>query len=177
MIKNAFKNLPDVSSYTGNMGGERGENSKCPYDFVLNGDKKLSLKTNSGKMICPPDVGQPAAKTCYLFFKDLIEENYMNGPIFKKMVLKSVDKLIPIYLDHLFDSDFLLWIYKGKTKYDFRIFDKGYGNNLKWKKESFTFTKNTIGEWNVSNSFGEYNSCTPKILFKISDIKLSLYEK
>lgn len=174
----AFQELPDAIKYCGNEKGEEGGTSKSPYDFILKGDKSLSLKTNTGKMICPPEVGQPGAKTAYMKFKHLITEDHMDKTIFKKMVFEKIDELIPIYLKHLFDSDYLLRIYENKkapkwTAYDFDIFEKGFGSDVKWDKTRFSFRKPTIEEWNESNivyydgvSIGEFQVHNNRVCFK-----------
>ena len=156
IIEDAFQYLPAPIKYTGNMPGERGKNSKCPYDFLLEGNLTLSLKTNYGKMVCPPEVGQPSDKTCYFYFKDLTTEDHIDKKIFKEMVFNNVDKMIPIYLDHLFDSDYLLRIYETRSSingqpYDYEIRNKNTGKNFQWKKAKFSFSKTSIDEWNVSN--------------------------
>lgn len=152
VIESAFEYLPEATMHTGSMPGERGGDSKCSYDFLLEGNKELSLKTNTGKMVCPPEVGQPSAATCHMYFKRFIEADHIDGPIFKQMVLENVDKLIPIYVNYLFDSDYLLWIYKHDSEYDYRIFNKEFASNMKWEKELFSFTKQTLEEWNESNT-------------------------
>lgn len=152
IIKNAFQFLPKAIKSTGAETGERGENSKCSYDFLLEGNKTLSLKTNTGKMICPPEVGQPGASTAYLYFKDYIDEEEMTNDAFKNMVFKYIDKIMPIYVYHLFDSDFLLWIFKRKDIYSYKIYDSNFARDVVWKKENFSFTKPTIDEWNESNT-------------------------
>ena len=64
VVKEAFRIVPKAIRHTGSESGERGEQSKCSYDFLLEGGLTMSLKTNKGKMVCPPEVGQPGAKTC-----------------------------------------------------------------------------------------------------------------
>lgn len=152
VIESAFEYLPAATIHTGSMAGERGGDSKCSYDFLLKDNKELSLKTNTGKMVCPPEVGQPSAATCHMYFKRFVEADHIDGPIFKQMVLENVDKLIPIYVNYLFDSDYLLWIYKHNSGYDYRIFNKEFASNMKWEKELFSFTKQTLEEWNESNT-------------------------
>ena len=152
VVKKAFNFLPNAVKHTGSMRGERGGESKCSYDFLLKGSKELSLKTNTGKMVCPPEVGQPCAKTCFMYFKDFISEDHIDGEIFKRMVLENIEKLIPIYINHLFDSDFLLWIFKSGNNFDYRIFKKGFAFNMVWKKDFFSFSKPTLEVWSESNS-------------------------
>lgn len=53
-IIEAFQRLPIPIKHTGSETGFRKAESKCPYDFILNGNFTLSLKTNTGNMVCPP---------------------------------------------------------------------------------------------------------------------------
>lgn len=158
-IRNAFMYLPKPIKHSGSSTGLRGGTSKCPYDFVLEGNKTLSVKTNIGNKVCPPEIGQPNNTTCYLYFKDLISENKIDEHIFKKMVLENVDKMIPRYLQHLFDSDYLLRIYEDKAEslnghelYQFEIIGKNLGKDYYWDKNKFSFSKPTIDKWNESNT-------------------------
>lgn len=152
VLKKAFEKLPIVTQTTGATPGERGEQSKCSYDFILDGNKTLSLKTNTGNKVCPPEVGQPAADTCYLYFGNYINGTEVTPESFKIMVLNHIEKIIPIYAEHLFDSDYLLWIFKKKDKFDFKIFEKDFASKRIWDKSKFTFTKPTLDVWNESNT-------------------------
>lgn len=172
-IQEAFTYLPDAIRSTGAEKGERGENSKCSYDFVLEGDKTLSLKTNTGKMICPPEVGQPGATTCYLYFKDFIEGEEVTAESFKKMVFDHIAEIMPIYVAHLLDSDYLLWVYKRGDDYLSKIFESDFARNIVWKPELFSFTKPTLDLWNESNtvkydgvSIGEFQVHNNRSCFK-----------
>ena len=159
-IEEAFKHLPKVIRSTGAEQGERGANSKCSYDFVLEGDKKLSLKTTiNGSMICPPEVGQPGARTCYVYFGHLTDETIITESNFKKMVLENVANMLPIYLEHLLDSDYMLWIYKKKDAYNYKIFDADFAKSMEWDPNKFSFTKPSILEWNESNTL-KYDGVT-----------------
>ena len=87
VIKEAFESLPKAIKSTGTEKGIRGENSKSPHDFILEDGQTLSLKTNTGKMVCPSEVGQPSAATCYLYFQKYIDGDEVTEESFKKMVL------------------------------------------------------------------------------------------
>ena len=160
VINYAFQYLPAPIKHCGSEAGERGGLSKSSYDFILNGNKTLSLKTNMGKKVCPPEVGQPNDKTCYYYFKAFVEEDHINKINFKQMVYKHIDKLIPIYLSHMFDSDYLLRIYENNKKetlltgqpYGYDIVKKEFGKDFKWEKELFSFSQPDINTWNESNS-------------------------
>lgn len=156
-IIDSFLYLPKPIKHTGSEHGIRKAESKCPYDFLLEGNLTLSLKTNTGNMVCPPEVGQPGASTCYLYFKDLCDYSEINELSFKEMVYKNIDKMLNIYATHLFDSDYLLWLYQKKDNYFYTIFKKDYASNFEWKKENITFTKENIENWNESNTV-KYNN-------------------
>lgn len=181
IISYAFESLPIPIKYCGSLPGERGGNSKSSYDFILNGDKTLSLKTNIGKKVCPPEVGQPNDKTCYNYFKEFVVEDHISKTNFKQMVYKHIDKLMPIYLSHMFDSDFLLRIYENNKNevlltgyaYGFDIVKKDFGKNFLWQKEKFTFSQSSIELWNESNtvyyagiSLGEFQVHNNRNCFK-----------
>ena len=154
VVREAFKLLPKAISHTGSETGNRGGQSKCSYDFVLEGDLTLSLKTNKGKMVCPPEVGQPGADTCFQYFKDYLPEGAktVTNDSFKSMVYSHIADIMPIYVNHMFDSNWLLWIYQEKEKYDFKAISQNDIKAFQWQKEKFTFTKTDISLWNESNT-------------------------
>lgn len=152
VINEAFNGLPYAIKSTGAEQGARGENSKCSYDFVLSEGKTLSVKTNKGKMVCPPEVGQPSAGTCYKYFKEYIDGDKVTPVTYKQMVYQHIAEIMPIFVQHLFDSDYLLWIYIANKHYEFRIFEKNFAKDIVWYASDFSFSKPTIDEWNESNT-------------------------
>lgn len=154
VVADAFKVVPRPVKHTGSESGERGKQSKCSYDFVLEGNKTMSLKTNKGKMVCPPEVGQPGAKTCYEYFRAFLPDdlNEVTNEAFKKMVYTHIADIMPIYVEHLFDSDWLLWIYLEKDKYTFKAISQNDIKEYIWDKSKFSFTKPSIEQWNESNT-------------------------
>lgn len=161
IVKEAFKTIPSAIQHTGSTPGSRGKNSKCPYDFLLEGNIQLSVKTNKGRMVCPPDVGQPCADTCFEYFKDFLPSGSttVTNDSFKTMVYNNIEKLIPIYINHLFESEWLLWIYLDGNDYSYLAIKKNSIQSFVWEKEKFTFTKSTIDEWKESNTV-KYNGVT-----------------
>ncbi len=154
-IREAFNQLPKPIAYTGKDKGSRGGASKCSYDFLLEGNKTLSLKTNTGKKVCPPEVGQPGADTCKLYFGEFLEDNTINEMSFKLMVYDHISEMMPIYVKHMFDSDYLLRVKEsppGSGQYRFTITEKNKGANFKWDPSKFTFSKPTIDKWEESNT-------------------------
>lgn len=153
-IKEAFQVLPEAIKHSGSLKGERGQQSKSSYDFVLCGNETLSVKTNKGKMVCPPEVGQPGSETCLLYFNEFFPEGTreVTRDGFKKMVLDNIEKIMPIYVQHLFDSDWLLWIYETKNGFEHKEINKDDIRNFVWERKRFSFTKNTVEEWNESNT-------------------------
>lgn len=175
VVKEAFRIVPKAIRHTGSESGERGEQSKCSYDFLLEGGLTMSLKTNKGKMVCPPEVGQPGAKTCKEYFKAFfpVDLPEVTNEEFKKMVYSHISDIMPIYVDHLFDSDWLLWIYLEKTDYAFKAINQLDIKEYKWEKEKFSFTRPTLEQWNESNrvkyeglTIGEFQVHTHRSCFK-----------
>lgn len=155
VIKKSFAVLPRAIEHTGSFTGVRGGESKCPYDFKLEGNQTLSLKTNIGKMVCPPEVGQPNSDTCYLYFKQFIDSDHIDKSIFKNMVFEHIEEMIPIYLNHMFDSDYLLRIYSRDGKYkdfDYEIVKQNHGCEIEWNRSDFSFSKKSVEDWNESNT-------------------------
>ena len=154
VVGKAFEKMPPAIKHCGSMSGERGEQSKSSYDFILQGDLKLSVKTNKGKMICPPEVGQPGSKTCLLYFSKFFEPGTVEvtRESFKKMVLENIDKIIPIYVEHLFDSAWLLWIYETKIGFEHKEISQEDIKEYIWEKQRFSFTKSSVEAWNESNT-------------------------
>ncbi len=181
IILYAFQSLPSPIRHCGSLKGDRGGNSKSSYDFILTGNKTLSLKTNIGKKVCPPEVGQPNDKTCYLYFKNFVNDDHIDKVNFKQMVYNYIDELIPIYLSHMFDSDYMLRIRENSKNevlttgyaYGFDIVEKDFGKDFKWEKEKFSFSQPAIDKWNESNtvsyagiSLGEFQVHNNRNCFK-----------
>lgn len=155
IAERAFESMPKAIRHTGSEKGDRGESSKCPYDFVLEGDKTLSLKTNKKQYVCPPEVGQPGAATCLMYFKEFLPAGTteVTGDLFKHMVYAQIENLIPVYLSHLFDSDWLLWIYKTGERFRFETIHRDeIAKDTIWDRSRFSFSKPTAEEWNESNT-------------------------
>ena len=150
-IKEAFKYLPNAIEHSGSKSGERGGTSKSSYDFILEGNKTLSLKTNYGKKVCPPEVGQPSEKTFMHYFGDLMNEEFSEDA-FKRLVLNEVHKMMPRYLRHLLDSDYLLWVYKEKEDFNYKIIKSVNLDCLKWSREDFSFTRDSLETWKESTT-------------------------
>ena len=149
-IIEVFKKIPRPKKYVGAEKGEYGGQSKSPVDFILDGDKTLSLKTNIGNRVCPPEIGQPSIETFKKHFAYLITDiNNFNQESFKELVFESIDELMNNYLIYLFDCDYLLWIYLNREEYKYKILSNEI--TFKFDKSKFTFTRN-IDNWNESNT-------------------------
>lgn len=174
-VREAFKYMPPAIRHTGSEGGARGKSSKCSYDFVLDGDKTMSLKTNKGRRVCPPEVGQPGAETCMRYFRDFFppELERVDNRSFKEMVYAHIEKIMPIYLSHLMDSDWLLWIYRDGDGFSQKVIECSKYRSYKWEREKFSYTKPDIEKWNDSNTLkydgmtiGEFQVHSGRVCFK-----------
>lgn len=141
-----------------------------PVDFVLTGNKTLSVKTNQeglGK-VAPQMIGQPTAETYFSFLEryfddfslraELAEENmndtYANRSyIFKKVSMNNTAAVVDMYWKNLFDCDYYLHFFNLDN----------YSNPLNnyvvlgkaqppvWDNNKFSFTQ-SLGSWNESNT-------------------------
>lgn len=175
VVADVFKVVPKAIKHTGSEQGSRGKKSKCSYDFVLEGNLTMSLKTNKGAMVCPPEVGQPGAETCLEYFRDFfpVGLSEVTNDEFKRMVLNHIADIMPMYVSHLFDSDWLVWIYQKKPDYTFKAISQSDIKEFVWHKDRFTFTKPSVEQWNESNtvkyeglSIGEFQVHTHRSCFK-----------
>ncbi len=156
-ILEVFSKIPTPIKYVGDDKGSRGGQSKSPVDFILTGNKTLSLKTNVGSRVCPPEIGQPSLETFKLHFSYLIEnvENFTSEK-FKELVIERPEVLLNEYLKYLLDCDYLLWIYKRKDSYNYKILSREM--NFNFIKDNISFTRN-LENWNESNTV-KYNGVT-----------------
>jgi len=158
-VISAFNELPMPISYVGTEGGSR-KGSKSSVDFLLEGNKTLSLKTNTSKSnkVCPPEIGQPSFKTFDHYFSD---SGFYIPPIseqkFKEVVIKNPEFLFFEYIDKLFDCDELLWIYgdnESLTSFNHKIVSSNQiekNLDIFRNKRKYSFTR-TLDEWNESNT-------------------------
>lgn len=155
VMEKVLLELPKFVRHSGLDSGQRGGQSKSSYDFLLENNKTLSVKSNKSytkAKVCPSEVGQSSWKVLNIHFKEILNINNineLNTENFKKIVLNSIDLIIPIYLKHLISCDFLLWVYIKNSSFHYKIINKTNCLNIKWAKENFSFTKN-INTWNES---------------------------
>jgi hypothetical protein len=132
-----------------------------PVDFVLLGEKTLSVKSNQKKLgkVAPQNVGQPTAATFWSYFYDfadgVIPDDYKGkAAMFKRVAIERIDELLCRYWDNMFDCDKLLQFYDfldgngnlfGKPEYI--VFEKSASPT--WDKNKFSFTQSEA-TWNES---------------------------
>jgi len=150
--------MPVLATWTGGRRGARGGHSKCPYDFINSNGERVSIKTNlkkTGAKICPPEVGQPGFETFRRYFEPTLgKAAFSSTKALKMEILRSFGSMLPIYLDHLFSCDYLVWIYQHNKKFEYEIINPGILKELKKHNrfsQRFYFTK-TLETWNESNT-------------------------
>lgn len=155
IIRDALGKLPKIVKHVGLERGARGGQSKSTVDFVCANGETISLKTtkNASFKLCPSECGQPGADTFDKYFKHLYDNGRVDYQKFKQLVLSQVDKMIPIYLEHIFDCNYLLLVYIDSPGDGHYIFKKTDLPSFDWKIERFSFTAD-LSTW--------YESCTVK---------------
>ncbi len=91
-------------------------------------------------------------------FSYLIDDvTTLDKDAFKKLCFNNTSELLNTYLKFLFDCDYLMWIYKVKDKYNFRMISERVCD-FKFEQSKFSFTQ-TLESWNESNTV-KYNGIT-----------------
>jgi hypothetical protein len=154
VIREAFREIGPPSTFTGADPGARGGASKSAHDFVLNGGATVSLKTNLGKRVCPPEVGQPGRETFLVHFGELLDvrKEDFDAQSFKRLCLTRTAEMFRIYLHHLLTSDYLVWIKRAPGGlFGHRVLRTARVRGYEWEQEDFTFSQDAR-TWNESCS-------------------------
>ena len=135
-----------------------------PIDFMLEGDKTLSVKSNmrdAGK-IAPQNIGQPTSSTFWELLPQLVPEgsdpkrlSYADSAkLFKQVALTDTVTLLTEYWKNLFDCDYLIYVYDVLTASNqlskstaARLFEKS--KSPQWEKSKISFTQ-SLTTWNES---------------------------
>ena len=145
----------------GLKGEAEGGKAGALIDFSCENGETISVKTtrNSYK-ICPSECGQPGADTFDEYFRHLYDDpdDRISHQKFKTLCLAKSHEMMPIYLEHLFDCDYLLWLYFSEKDKGFKIIRRSDVSFFKWEKDEFSFTKD-INSWNESCTV-KYDSVT-----------------
>lgn len=150
VVGHVFGEIGDPVEYVGTEAGARGGASKSPVDFYLQGRRSVSLKTNVGRSVCPPEVGQPATETFLRHFRHLINWEFDRfGPAdFKRLCIERTAEMLGIYLDHLLDCDHIIWLRRqadGSFVHD--IVHSDEHRDFVWEQERIELSQ-TLETWN-----------------------------
>lgn len=137
--------------FLGTDKGKITKQSKSPHDFELSDGSTLSVKTNTGKMVCPPEVGQPSLETFLTHFGHLVVPGADINESIKECVFNNVEKMVNIYIQYLFLSDYIMHLTLTETVKAL-VIKKPDLKLLTFKNENFNFTKKNPLDWNESNT-------------------------
>ena len=147
--------------------------SQNPVDFLLSEKKTLSIKTNKNNIgkAAPQIIGQPTSNTYFEYIEKYniipnfnlrnflisrnLEDNYYNrGQVFKELSIKYIDILIDIYWKNIFDCDYLILFFNLDTfqnpLFNYKIWGKIIKSPFSDKKK-FQFTR-YLDKWNESTT-------------------------
>lgn len=158
-LAEAIQELPRFVAHEGAERGARGGQSKSNVDFRLEGGQTLSVKSTlkrSGGKVCPPEVGQPGMETYSAYFGSLYvaEQRSPDGLIrpeaFRTVAQERIVDKLEIYLRHLFDCDFLLWVWLQPSS-GHLVIPRAALPQVRWDRERFSFSR-PPETWNESCS-------------------------
>ncbi len=157
VIQNLLTKIPSIVKHIGL------ENKAT--DFVLDGGKTLSVKTNqTGKKVCPQNIGQTTRDKFVKYFSERSMTRNMTNNIsttpqsIKSMIFENKGHVIGEYFKHTFVCDYLLWIVKSKDEYTGIIINRNDILNKIMDSRNYTFTRD-LSTWNESSSI-KYNNKT-----------------
>ena len=131
---------------------EKGKETLSPHNFLLSDGTTLSIRTNkTGDRVAPRVVGQCGLYIFNAFFSDLAGYEIKSQAQIKSVVLQHIEKMIPIFLDYLFVSDYTVWVQYNEGKYSYTIFDRNQFVDIEPNYEHFSFTR-ASEEWKESTT-------------------------
>jgi len=150
VMRDALEELPDIKESVGQEKGEKGGLTKNRSDFKCENGETIEVKTTkSSWKLCPHKCGQPGDETFDEYFGHLYDGK-INYEKAKKLVINKFHEMMPIYLENLFDNDYLLFLYFTGKNRGYEIIEK---ENLpdfdEWEEDDFSFTQ-TVESWNES---------------------------
>ncbi len=134
-------------------------------DFILQGNKTLSVKTNKQKLgkAAPQKIGQASSNTWFMILAERLGIAYIptaypeKVKLFKIIALTRIEELLTIYWEYMFDCDFLIQIFNvvdsnnNPTHNPKYIIMKKTSSPI-WDPAKIRFTRATLFEWNESNT-------------------------
>lgn len=141
-----------------------------PVDFILEGNKTLSVKTNQqglGK-VAPQSIGQPTAETYFNYLENYfynfslreelaaegLYDTYENcSYIFKKNSMNNTAAVVNMYWNNLFDCDYYIHFFNldnySNPLNNYLLLRKAV--SPVWDNNKFSFTQ-SLENWNESNT-------------------------
>lgn len=146
---------------------------KSPVDFLLEGEKTLSVKSNMRKAgkVAPQNIGQPTAVTFWSRLPHLVPLGVEIGTlsyresagVFKQVAQDSIENLLVKYWENLFDCDYTVYVYNVVDDQDrltvepfVILFNKTESPD--WQMGKVTFSR-SVADWNESCTV-RYNEVT-----------------
>lgn len=136
-----------------------------PVDFLLEGNKSLSVKTNKQKLgkAAPQKIGQASSNTWFAILAERLGIAYIptaypeKVKLFKIIALTRIEELLAIYWEYMFDCDYLVHIFNVVDTEDKPTNNPQYivikkTSSPYWDPSKITFTRPTVSEWKESNT-------------------------
>lgn len=133
-----------------------------PVDFLLETNKTLSVKTSRGNfcLVAPQIIGQATSNSYFEHISHIysgeVPENYQDRVhLFKKITFSHISEMMVLYLEHLFDCDYLIYfgnvLCRNRPNSNFKVSVYPRIVNCQFDPEKFTFTQ-SLSSWNEGNT-------------------------
>lgn len=128
------------------------KNRSIPYNFTLDDKSTLSIRTNMiGDKVAPREVGQAGFEKLDYYFGDIYGKTITSQEDMKELFIYHTDQVVPIFINHFLDADYIIWIrfQDGKLVYD--IIKKKDNLSFVFEPDGFSFTRG-LDEWKESTT-------------------------
>lgn len=118
---------------------------------MLDNGQTLSLRTTkTSDKVAPRTVGQAGFPVLNDFFGDLFGREIKNQSDVRKLIYEHIHEMLPIFIDHMFISDFTVFLSR-KNIDEINVIKASEVANYSFSREEFTFTKD-LEDWTESTT-------------------------
>lgn len=118
------------------------DGNPVPYNFVLDDNSTLSIRTNiSGDKVAPRLIGQAGFEKLNQYLSNIYGKKIENQDDIKHLIIEHIEEVFPVFLNALLDADYIIWIFQQETSFNYHIIDGNQSQSNFFKKEKFTFTR------------------------------------
>lgn len=115
--------------------------STSPHNFLLKNGETLSFRSvKTSDKVAPRTVGQAGFERLNDYFFDIYGKKIENQDDIKELMFNNIDEVLPIFIDHLFQSDQTV-IISQRDPTNYKIIRNDEVDYVSFSRNDFRFTK------------------------------------